>query len=80
MTPKRTTVELDGQRVDIVALLIHSILIFAYWFLVVFPATAASGHPSVHAALFAATMAASLKVVTYLAKRTGAPLDGARSP
>lgn len=67
--------ELDGQRIDMVALAVHSVLIFAYWFLVVFPATAASGHPSIATAVCAAATASALKVVTYLAKRTGAPID-----
>lgn len=70
------TVTIEGKRIDPLALLVHSILIFANTFLVTLPATALAGHPSATTALWVATFTAALKVVNYLAARTGTPIDG----
>lgn len=81
--------ELEGRRVHLPTLAVHSTLIFASTFLMTLVGAgignAITGAPQdaradAMGALVTATFGALLKVIFYLAARTGAPLDVNASP
>lgn len=76
-------VDIEGRRLDLVAMLVHSVILFAYTFLITFPAATVAGvggEASAKVALYVASFAAGIKTLGYLAARTGTPIDGSSPP